>query len=155
MDIILGKERKRWSEDQKREIVAETVATGEVTSVARRHGANPSMVFGWRKRFLEEQRPAVPPTFMPVALPAPAEQPARAAPETPTIDLAFACGARLRVTGVEARSFRRAGNGKPESCRQIACGRAWWPSWVGYDPAPPPVYAPLSARACGDPHAPV
>jgi hypothetical protein len=43
MDIILGKERKRWSEDQKREIVAETIAAGEVTGVARRHGANPSM----------------------------------------------------------------------------------------------------------------
>ncbi len=97
MDIILGKERKRWSEDQKREIVAETVAAGEVTSVARRHGANPSMVFGWRKRFLEEQRPSTPSSFMPVALPT-APQP-HAATETPTIDLAFACGARLRVTG--------------------------------------------------------
>lgn len=98
MDIILGKERKRWSDDQKREIVAETVAAGEVTSVARRHGANPSMVFGWRKRFLEEQRPSAPPTFMPVALPL-AEQPPHATTETPTVDLAFACGARLRVTG--------------------------------------------------------
>lgn len=42
MDIILGKERKRWSKDQKREIVAETLAAGEVASVARRHGANSS-----------------------------------------------------------------------------------------------------------------
>lgn len=98
MDIILGKERKRWSDNQKREIVAETVAAGEVTSVARRYGANPSMVFGWRKRFLEEQRPPTPPAFMPVALPV-AAQPTHAATETPTIDLAFACGARLRVTG--------------------------------------------------------
>lgn len=98
MDIILGKERQRWSEDQKREIVAETVAAGEVTRVARRHGANPSMVFGWRKRFLEEQRAPTPPSFIPVALPA-AEPPTHAATETPTIDLAFACGARLRVTG--------------------------------------------------------
>jgi transposase len=98
MDIILGKERKRWSDDQKREIVAETVAAGEVTSVARRHGANPSMMFGWRKRFLEEQDPPAPPTFMPVALSASAAPP-HAATETPTIDLAFACGARLRVTG--------------------------------------------------------
>ncbi|MGH6951066.1 MAG: IS66-like element accessory protein TnpA [Vitreimonas sp.] len=106
MDIILGKERKRWSEDRKREIVAETVAAGEVAGVARRHGANPSMVFGWRKRLLEEQRPPAPPAFVPVAL-AMAERPAHVAPdtirgaaaETPTIDLAFACGARLRVRG--------------------------------------------------------
>lgn len=104
MDIILGNERKRWSEDQKREIVAETIAAGEVTGVARRHGANPSMVFGWRKRFLAEQRTCEtqPPAFMPIALapPAPAERPAsNGACDTPTIDLAFACGARLRVTG--------------------------------------------------------
>lgn len=97
MDIILGKERKRWSDDQKREIVAEAIASGEVTSVARRHGANPSMVFGWRKRFLEEQPAPAAPTFMPVAL-STATQP-HATTETPTIDLAFACGARLRVTG--------------------------------------------------------
>jgi transposase-like protein len=97
MDIILGKERKRWSEDQKREIVAETVAAGEVTSVARRHGANPSMVFGWRKRFLEEQRPSALSSFMPVALGTAPQS--HAATEAPTIDLAFACGARLRVMG--------------------------------------------------------
>ncbi|MEQ1707399.1 MAG: transposase [Terricaulis sp.] len=36
MDIILGKERRRWSEDQKREIVAETFVEGAtVTDVAR------------------------------------------------------------------------------------------------------------------------
>lgn len=104
MDIILGKERKRWSEDQKREIVAETFAVGEVTSVARRHGANPSMVFGWRKRLLAEQRAseAQAPAFMPVALapPAFAEPPPTASTcAAPTIDLAFACGARLKVTG--------------------------------------------------------
>jgi transposase len=104
MDIILGKERKRWSEDQKREIVAETFAAGEVTSVARRHGANPSMVFGWRKRLLGEQRAseAQAPAFMPVALAPPASPeppPMASALQAPTIDLAFACGAHLRVTG--------------------------------------------------------
>ncbi len=51
MDIILGKERRRWSEDVKRAIVADTIATGEVTAVARRHGCAPSMVFAWRKQF--------------------------------------------------------------------------------------------------------
>jgi transposase len=104
MDIILGKERKRWSEDQKREIVAETFAAGEVTSVARRHGANPSMVFGWRKRFLAEQRTSEThaPAFMPIALAPPASlepPPLASTREAPTIDLAFACGARLKVTG--------------------------------------------------------
>jgi transposase len=102
MDIILGKERKRWSEDQKREIVAEAFAAGEVTSVARRHGANPSMVFAWRKRFMEQQTSeAGGPAFIPVALAPPAapEPPLPAASDAPAIDVAFACGARLRVTG--------------------------------------------------------
>lgn len=104
MDIILGKERKRWSEGQKREIVAETLAPGEtVTGVARRHGANPSMVFGWRKRMLEENRAqrAPQPAFMPVMLapPSPAPPLTNTASEAPTIDVAFACGARLRVAG--------------------------------------------------------
>jgi transposase len=100
MDIILGKERKRWSEDQKREIVAETFAAGEVTSVARRHGANPSMVFGWRKRFLAEQRTSQThaPAFMPIALAPPAAPPSLAS-DAPAIDVEFVCGARLRVTG--------------------------------------------------------
>lgn len=50
MDIILGRERRRWPLEVKRAIVAETVASGEVSSVARRHGAAPSMVFAWRKQ---------------------------------------------------------------------------------------------------------
>ena len=104
MDIILGKERKRWSEDQKREIVAETFQPGEtVTGVARRHGANPSMVFSWRKQLMEQQtREAPQNAFMPVALAPPASptpSPMEAAFEAPTIDLTFACGARLKLTG--------------------------------------------------------
>lgn len=104
MDIILGTERRRWSEDQKREMVAETFAPGEtVTGVARRHGANPSMVFSWRKRWLDAQREeGMPgPAFMPVALAPPAQQepPAGAPFSAPTIDIELTCGARLRVTG--------------------------------------------------------
>lgn len=102
MEINLGKERKRWSEDQKREVVAETLQPGEtVTGVARRHGANPSMVFSWRKRFMvHETREAPQPTFMPVALAPPAlPAPAPTMLEAPTIDLTFACGARLKLTG--------------------------------------------------------
>ena len=103
MDIILGNERKRWSEDQKREIVAETLSPGEtVTGVARRHGANPSMVFAWRKRLLKELRPDEdPPVFMPIALAPPTadEPPSDSAPVPPMIDVTFACGARLQASG--------------------------------------------------------
>jgi transposase len=51
VDIILGKERRQWTDAMKRAIVAETIAAGAVSPVARRHGAAPSMVFAWRKQF--------------------------------------------------------------------------------------------------------
>ena len=59
------------------------------------------MVFGWRKRVLEQSRARPQPAFMPVTLAAPSlEAPlANAASDTPTIDVAFACGARLRAAG--------------------------------------------------------
>ena len=44
--------RRRWSEAQKRRIVAESDRTGEsVSEVARRHGVHSSMLFRWRRRF--------------------------------------------------------------------------------------------------------
>jgi transposase len=55
MEIILGQARRRWSLDQKRALVAETLEPGgTVNSVARRHGINPSMLFSWRRRFRDE-----------------------------------------------------------------------------------------------------
>ena len=44
--------RRRWSEAQKRRIVAESYRTGEsVSGVARRHGVHSSVLFRWRRRF--------------------------------------------------------------------------------------------------------
>lgn len=98
MEVILGKERRRWSEGQKQAIVAETLGEGvTVTSVALRHGVSRSMLFSWRRRLLGEAGgPAATPRFMPVALTAP---PASETPDGAAIEVAFACGARLRVAG--------------------------------------------------------
>jgi transposase len=50
VEVILGKERRRWSEDDKRALVAETFVEGEtVHGVARRHSVSSSMLFSWRK----------------------------------------------------------------------------------------------------------
>jgi len=99
MEIIKGEPRRRWTAEEKLEIVAETLATGKVTEVARRHGANPSMVFAWRKKLMgpiaPPPAPAPAPAFAAVALTA---QPALA-PAAASVSVEFPCGARLVVTG--------------------------------------------------------
>jgi transposase len=75
MEIIIGKERRRWSDEAKRAMVAETELPGEtVTNVARRHGVNASMLFAWRKQLLAGSAPSGEPQatrtpfFMPLAI---------------------------------------------------------------------------------------
>jgi transposase len=51
VEIFRGQPRRRWSEEDKRRLVAETLVPGEtVRGVARRHGVNTSQLFTWRKR---------------------------------------------------------------------------------------------------------
>src|SRR5215208_121211 len=51
VEIYRGQARRRWSEDDKRRLVAETFGPGAtVHGVARRHGVSPSQLFAWRKR---------------------------------------------------------------------------------------------------------
>jgi transposase-like protein len=46
VEIILGQARRRWSEDEKRALVAETFVDGQtVNGVARRHNISRSMLF--------------------------------------------------------------------------------------------------------------
>lgn len=51
VEILSGRGyRQRWSEAAKAKIVAESLEPGiVVTELARRHGARPSQVHGWRK----------------------------------------------------------------------------------------------------------
>ena len=66
MEIILGQARRRWSEDEKRALVAETFVDGEtVNGVARRHKINPNMLFGWRKQY-REALPCTAPSSAPI-----------------------------------------------------------------------------------------
>jgi transposase len=50
-EVITGPERRRrWSEDQKRAIVAESFAPGAVVSdVARRADVSPGQIYRWRR----------------------------------------------------------------------------------------------------------
>ena len=106
MEIILGQARRRWSEDEKRALVAETFVDGEtVNGVARRHNINPNMLFSWREQY-REALPCTAPSsapigFAPVAIvgPEPSEPPPAARAGLPLIELEFESGVRLRFSG--------------------------------------------------------
>lgn len=53
VEIITGKERRRrWSEAEKRELVAESYGAGSgVAQVARRHGVAESCLYVWRRQY--------------------------------------------------------------------------------------------------------
>src|SRR5688572_9695570 len=52
VEIFRGQARRRWSEEGKRRLVAETFGPGAtVHGVARRSGVSPSQLFAWRKLY--------------------------------------------------------------------------------------------------------
>ncbi|QQN62303.1 transposase [Bradyrhizobium diazoefficiens] len=55
LEVFTGAGRRRkWSDEDKAQIVAEIVASGDsVCSVARRHGLSPQQLFGWRRQLRE------------------------------------------------------------------------------------------------------
>ena len=106
MDIILGHPRRRWSAEEKRALVAETLAPGvTVSGVAKRHGVNPGMLFSWRKQFrdaLAGSGPEAPLGFAEVSLPASPPALPNALPVVACegrVSVEFASGARMTVSG--------------------------------------------------------
>ena len=102
MDIILGKERRRWSREDKLAIVAETFAPGAVIlEIARRRQISSGQIHTWRKQLRDDlgvpaPEPAVsaaPPAmrFMPVAI--------TAETATPMIEVELSSGARVKISG--------------------------------------------------------
>ena len=104
VEIFQGRARRRWSEDDKRRLVAETLAPGEtVHGVARRRGVSTSQLFTWRKRLRAEAGfpPPAPgvPGFAVVAI-APVPPPAGEAGAPPgLIEVELADGGRVRISG--------------------------------------------------------
>jgi len=107
MQIILGEARRRWSEEEKRAVVAETYVEGEtVNGVARRHKINPNMLFSWRKQYREAVERAAPASssisFTPVVIAPPEPSPPPSptvAVAVPLIELEFGSGIQLRISG--------------------------------------------------------
>ena len=82
----VGRRRRRWSEAQKRQIVAETHEPGvSVPMVAQRYNLNANQIFGWRRLFRESERAGVAGRFVPVVVEAaPDREPAAATMSPPS-----------------------------------------------------------------------
>src|SRR3954467_4356895 len=101
VEIFQGRARRRWSDDDKRRLVAETFAPGEtVHGVARRRGVSTSQLFTWRKRLRAEAGfPPPVPGFAAVAV-APSPVPARGGSVEASpglIEIELAGGDRVRI----------------------------------------------------------
>ena len=91
VEVITGPERRRcWSAEQKRAIVAESLAPGAVvTEIARRAEIGPGQIYRWRREL------GVGHGFARVLI-APAGDDA-GCPAAPAIEIEFAGKARLRI----------------------------------------------------------
>ena len=100
--------RRRWSRTEKERIVAAAIAPGAVASeVARKAGIHASQLFRWRQELCRPTQAAA--VFSPVVVsdePGAASAPALPAPPG-AIEVEFATGARMRITGpVDAATVR-------------------------------------------------
>jgi transposase len=98
--------RRRWSTVEKERIVAAAIEPGAVASeVARAAGIHSSQLFRWRQQLCGPAQPAL--TFTPVAVaPEAGATPALPSPVPPVIEIEFATGARMRMTGpIEASAM--------------------------------------------------
>ena len=101
LEVVETGRRRRWSEDEKLKIVMESLqAPRQVAATARRYGVSRSLLLRWRRSFHPEpkdagQRAGFVPAMVVAesgATPGPVER-------SGTIEIEFATGARMRITG--------------------------------------------------------
>jgi len=104
VEVITSVQRRRyWSRAEKERIVAAALEPGAIASeVARAAGIHTSQLFRWRQQVCERPRAgttfnavAIAPEPGTLALPAPAQGPER----TGTVEIEFATGCRMRMSG--------------------------------------------------------
>lgn len=101
--------RRRWHEDEKRAIVAETLLPGaSISAVARRHNLNANQLQKWRREYssCNSSTPIKEPTFLAVDMATQTsmvrvakdepEQPRKPGRRAGIVEIDFPCGARLR-----------------------------------------------------------
>jgi transposase len=102
-----ARKRRQYSEALKRQMVAETLAPGaSVSIVARRHDVNSNQLFRWRRQLLPKAV-VESGTMVPVTIAPDGGRPRRPDREG-VIEIAFGCGARVRLRGeVTAETLRQ------------------------------------------------
>ena len=84
---IVAETRRKWSDAEKRAIVAEAARPGaNISAVARRHGIKPNLLFRWRRLTRKAELSSAAPAFLPVTLALP---PACSEPVAPEASLAL------------------------------------------------------------------
>ena len=115
IELISGTERRRrWSDEERAQILAESFEPGaNISAVARRHGVSGGLLHCWRKQaraLAREEASSDAPTFVPVAITdagcaVKAETETESVPATRMIEIET-LGALVRVpTGVDARTL--------------------------------------------------
>ena len=114
LEVVDTGRRRRWSEDEKLKIVLESLqAPRQVAATARRYGVSRSLLLRWRRSFRPEPKDAADqPGFVPaivVAESGPTPTPGPVGPGGGSIEIEFAAGARMRITGsVDAATLKAA-----------------------------------------------
>ena len=103
--------RRRWSDEEKLKIVLESLAVPrQVSATARRYGVARSQLLQWRRSFRPERNESVETSGFVPAVVVPDCEAARSAPAgsaTGAIEIEFASGARMRITGTVAPTALR------------------------------------------------
>ncbi|WP_407174905.1 IS66-like element accessory protein TnpA [Bradyrhizobium sp. STM 3562] len=113
LEVVDTGRRRRWSEDEKLKIALESLqAPRQVAATARRYGVSRSLLLRWRRSFRPEPKDAADqPGFVPAIVSESGPTPGPVAPASSggSIEIEFAAGARMRITGaVDAATLKAA-----------------------------------------------
>ena len=94
MTLLTGPERRRrWSEDERRQILTAAFAPGAIVAdISRRYEISTSLIYKWRRQGLARETGA---TFAPAIV---VDEPASATAEAVTITVEFTGGARVMIS---------------------------------------------------------
>jgi transposase len=99
VEVITSVERRRrWSQADKERLVVASLEPGAmVSAIAREAGIHPTQLYRWRRQFCV--RPQASPAFAAVRIASEASAASGLCGSPGAIEIEFASGARLRITG--------------------------------------------------------